>query len=73
VNHHVRRALAALKTDTHDRSGWVRRSGGDRSDAPESYVPGSVRGFTSYTAPAAKSDRVMYEGGDWSEPCEVTP
>lgn len=36
-------------------------------------VDGSVRGFTSYSAPADLSDRVMYEGGDWSEPREVTP
>jgi hypothetical protein len=36
-------------------------------------VEGSVRGFTSYSAPAALHDRVMYGGGDWSAPREVTP
>lgn len=34
-------------------------------------VEDSVRGRTSYSAPAALHDRVMYEGGDWSEPRRV--
>lgn len=31
-------------------------------------VPGTRRGFTSYSAPKAIHDRVMYGGGDWDEP-----
>jgi hypothetical protein len=40
VNHHVRRAIAALAADDHARSGWLRRAGGGLSVPPESYVHG---------------------------------
>lgn len=40
---------------------------------PWADVEGSRRGFTSYKAPASLSNRVMYEGGDWTTPREVQP
>lgn len=38
---------------------------------PWTDVEGSLRGFTSYSAPESLHERVMYGGGDWSEPRRV--
>lgn len=40
---------------------------------PWADVEGSVREFTSYSAPSTVHERVMYGGGDWSEPREAPP
>lgn len=67
------RTYAALKAaeDVRQTREQCRRCG--EGLTPWEDVPGSVRGFTSYSAPSALHERVMYGGGDWSEPREVTP
>lgn len=60
--------VAESLTQTRDQ---CRRCG--EGLTPWADVENTVRGFTSYTAPADKHDRVMYGGGDWSEPRRVEP